>query len=179
MVTKPDFDTLTAKRPAGSSRNSYRPCASVNAVFDPISGLLMRTCARRTVRPVSAATTRPRTRPVPVLAGRPGGSIIGISPGLIGNCAAGAGAAVSRMRRRAQAVDWLRIAPLCARSQLQRPPLGISGPDVEHLDVIAEEADGAEDGRGEARGALAAQVIADVRLEPRIAGAAAAALVHE
>src|SRR6185295_825676 len=56
-----------------------------------MSGLLIRTCARRTEAPVSAATTRPRRRPVPVLGWRPGGSIWnGMSPGVIciGCCAA-------------------------------------------------------------------------------------------
>ena len=75
MVTKPDFETLTLKRPAGRSRNSKRPCASVSAVLVPMSGPLIRTCARRTPVPVSMAMTRPRRLLVPVLAWRPGGSI--------------------------------------------------------------------------------------------------------
>jgi hypothetical protein len=58
----------------------------VNDVFDPMSGLLIRTCARRTIDPVSAATTRPRSIPVPVFATRPGGSIIGTSPWGIAIC---------------------------------------------------------------------------------------------
>ena len=47
---------------------------------------------------------------------------------------------------------------------------------VEHFDVIAEEADGAEE-RGRHR--RQTEVVADVGLEPRILGASAAALVDE
>jgi hypothetical protein len=55
------------KRPAGRSLNANRPSASVSAIFMPISCAVTRTCARRTGAPVSAATTRPAIRPVPVL----------------------------------------------------------------------------------------------------------------
>jgi hypothetical protein len=50
---------------------------------------------------------------------------------------------------------------------------------VEHLDVIADKSNRAEHRGGQARGAFGAQVIADVGLEPRIAGASAAALKGE
>src|SRR5579859_1998853 len=41
-----------------------------------MSGLLIRTCARRTGVPVSPATIRPRSAPVPVFGARPGGSML-------------------------------------------------------------------------------------------------------
>ena len=66
-LTKPDLLACSVKRPAGSSRNSKRPSASVSAAFGATSEPEMRTCARRIGPVPSLASTRPRRRPVPVL----------------------------------------------------------------------------------------------------------------
>ena len=84
----------------------------MNDVFEPMSGLLMRTCARRMILPVSPATILPASRPVPVLAFRPGGSIIGISPGLICICPPCEGTAVRSAKSRAQTMEWLRMGAI-------------------------------------------------------------------
>ena len=50
---------------------------------------------------------------------------------------------------------------------------------VEHLDVIAQKSDRTEHRRLQSAGVLGAQVVADVRLEPRVGRPPAAALVDE
>ena len=70
--TKPDFEALRVKRPDGQVAELVAPLRVGQRRLDPMSGPLMRTCARRTGVPVSLATTRPRTRPVPVF-GLPSG----------------------------------------------------------------------------------------------------------
>ena len=50
---------------------------------------------------------------------------------------------------------------------------------VQHLDVIADEADRAEHGRTQPAGARATEIVADVRTQPGILGPPAAALVDE
>jgi hypothetical protein len=55
------FEALIEYRPAGSSRNSYRPSASVNVPRGTRSSVaVMRTVARRMGCPVSTVRTRPR-----------------------------------------------------------------------------------------------------------------------
>ena len=72
-------------------------------------------------------------------------------------------------------VDRTRARHRQADLAADRRGLGVEV--VEHLDVVADEADRADHRRVDAAGARVAQVVADVRAEPRIFRAAAAALI--
>ena len=50
---------------------------------------------------------------------------------------------------------------------------------IQHFDVIADEANGTQNGGSQPEGMLSSQIRAHVRLEPRIFGAAAATLIHQ
>ena len=65
------------------------------------------------------------------------------------------------------------------QADITADPGGLVVQVVQHLDVIADESDGTEDGGPEAALVFTPQVRADVRFEPRIARPAATALVHQ
>ena len=72
-----------------------------------------------------------------------------------------------------------RIRPGHGQPDLAAHGRGLDIEIVEHLDVVAEEPDGAEHGGAQALRVLVLQIIADIGPEPGILGTAAAALIDQ